>query len=1017
MTQVGSPPARTERGSANGVVGRSRLRTLVPWFVLVVGIVTTVATVAVIRQLKHDEDRARFDRDVSEAREQISRRMAVHIALLQGAAGLFAASEVVTRSEFHSFVERLDFASLYPGVRGLGFSRRIRPGELADVISMMHAQGHQSFALRPEGVRDEYHAILYLEPLDERNRAAIGYDMSTEETRRVAMSAARDQGVPVASGRVELVQEITGPKQAGFLIYVPVYDGGSIPTTMAERRERLFGYVYSPFRADDLLRGVFGQDPRVDIEVHDGVVPVASSLMHSSALARDPAASDGEPRFTSIGLIDIARRPWTIRYLSRELGPGESPLLATLLGISGILISTFLTWLTFLQVRARDEAEEAAHLLDIERGRFRTTLVSVGEAVIAADPEGRVTFMNAVAEQLTGWTASEALGKPAISVAPMVDEATGVALPPPLGRLEGGAEIRSTTNTTRLVRRNGDLRPIDESVASIVDEQGELLGSVSAFRDTTERRRAEEALRRGEARKRTILESALDCVVTIDENLRIVEFNSSAERTFGYRRDEVLGRLASEAIIPDRKRAAHELALRRFFRSRSAAMSGRRVSITAMRRDGSEFPASAAIAVSFLPDGSLLCTSYLRDITQERRAGIERERLLESERTARADAERASRLKDEFVGTLSHELRTPLNAMLGWTHLLRRRQQDPKAVGEAIEVIERNARAQVRMVEDLLDMTRILAGKIRLELQQCDPRQVIGAAVASSEPAAHARAIDVQVRFDPSTTSIVGDPTRLQQVVANLLSNAIKFTPERGTVTVECERVGATHIIRVRDTGVGIAADFLPHVFDRFRQADASTTRQFGGLGLGLSIVRHLVELHGGQVQAESEGPGKGSTFTVQLPTVAPLVIADDPDVEEEQDQLSLRGVRVLVVDDEPDARDFALAVLSEEGAEVQVASGANEALTKLAAMMPCVLVSDIGMPGRDGYDLIRSVRALPKDRGGETPAGALTAFARPEDRRKALAAGYQLHHAKPVEPLELVAMVASLERMVRSAT
>ncbi len=1015
-----------EASAGRGHAGRPapgawQLRALVPSLVFVLGIVATIVTVVVIQHLRRSEGFAEFRSDVAGARELIIRRMAVHTALLEGAAGFFAAHENVTRAEFRAFVERLGIAERYPGVRGIGFSLRYAASEKEAVIARMRTQGNPDFAPWPSTPRDEYHSILFLEPLDERNRAAIGYDMFQELTRRLAMAAARDQGTSVASGRVELVQEIAGPKQSGFLLYMPVYRGGAIPTSVDQRRARLRGFVYSPFRADDLLRGVLGPDPHIDIEVFDGTDALPSARMHSSVAVRgEDSDSIAAARFATTELVDIAHRMWSIRFASREAQSPESiGLLPMLLGAAGSLVSAFLAWLTFLQVRARDAAEESAHLLFVERERFRTTLGSVGEAVVATDTAGLVTFMNAVAERLTGWQAEEAVGRPATEVVRLVDEASGEPLGSPVTRLRGGAEVRSTTNSTRLICRSGEVRPIDESVASIVDERGGLIGTVAAFRDTTERRLAEEELRIGEARKRTILESSLDSVITMDRSGRIVEFNSSAERTFGYRREEVVGRTVAETIIPPRFRTAHEVALRRFFRSRSAAARGRRISLTAMRSNGSELPVEAAIAVSFLDDGSLLCSAYLRDISAERRARIERERLLESERTARADAERASRLKDEFVATLSHELRTPLNAMLGWTHLLRRRQQEPAAVTEAIEVIERNARAQVRMVEDLLDMTRILAGKVRIDVQSCDPRAIIGAAVSSIEPAAQARNLSVTVEIDPQITTLIADPTRLQQIVTNLLSNAVKFTPERGAVRVECRREGECDVIRVIDTGVGIAADFLPYVFDRFRQADASTTRRFAGLGLGLSIVRQLVELHGGRVRAESEGPGRGSTFTVELPAAPTLPLVTGPrleDVDEEPDSLSLKGVRVIVVDDEPDARELARVVLSDEGAVVEVASTAGEALAILARSGPCLLVSDIGMPGRDGYDLIRAVRSLPRDRGGDTPAAALTAFARVEDRRRALAAGYQLHATKPVEPLELVALVASLGRVARSA-
>ena len=385
-------------------------------------------------------------------------------------------------------------------------------------------------------------------------------------------------------------------------------------------------------------------------------------------------------------------------------------------------------------------------------------------------------------------------------------------------------------------------------------------------------------------------------------------------------------------------------------------------------------------------------------------------------------AEDASSLKDEFLATVSHELRTPLMAVLGWTHLLRTNNLDDAGKQRALETIERNARSQQQLIEDLLDVSRIISGKLRLDVRAVAPSTFIAAAVESVRPAADAKEISLEVIGDADVSSISGDAGRLQQVVWNLLSNAIKFTPQGGHVELRCVRSGSNVEISIKDSGQGISPDFLPYVFERFRQADMKTTRVHGGLGLGLAIVRQLVELHGGTVEVASEGEGKGATFLVKLP-VLPVYQNIPPsdftsqvkgkDSEEEwADELA--GLKVLVVDDEPDTCELLRSLLSRCGAEVTAANSAEEAFRLFKLEHPDVMVSDIGMPREDGYELMRKVRALPPDKGGNVPAVALTAYARAEDRLRALRAGYQMHVSKPVELAELVAIVASLGNRLR---
>jgi PAS domain S-box-containing protein len=404
-----------------------------------------------------------------------------------------------------------------------------------------------------------------------------------------------------------------------------------------------------------------------------------------------------------------------------------------------------------------------------------------------------------------------------------------------------------------------------------------------------------------------------------------------------------------------------------------------------------------------------------RDVTVSKQAEQERARLLAREQSARQEAEAANRAKDEFLAMLSHELRTPLNAMMGWVNLLRAGFLDPPTTAKALETIERNLKIQTQLIEDILDVSRIITGKLALTVKSVELAAVTAQALESLRPAAAAKGLTMQTVFEPSMEPVAGDSDRLQQIVWNLLSNAIKFTPRGGRVVIRLERRDAEAQLIIRDTGKGIAPDFVPFIFERFRQADSSSTRAHGGLGLGLAIVRHLVDLHGGTVSAESEGEGRGATFTVRLPFATPeatgiLERRAEVQTGSAPDALpNLAGVRVLVVDDAADERELFTAALASYGAVVTAAGSVEEALTAFEQSPPDIIVSDIAMPERDGYELIRRVRAMGRERGGGTPAIALTAYARAEDRRRALMAGFQLHVAKPADPAEVVYAVATL--------
>ena len=430
-------------------------------------------------------------------------------------------------------------------------------------------------------------------------------------------------------------------------------------------------------------------------------------------------------------------------------------------------------------------------------------------------------------------------------------------------------------------------------------------------------------------------------------------------------------------------------------------------------------------SVHYIAESNLI-RIYLGDITKRKQAEKEREQLLIREQAARNEAETANRMKDEFLATLSHELRTPLNAMIGWTSLLRSRKLDEQTVSRAIETIERNTRSLAQLIEDVLDVSRIIRGKLRLNVRPVKLIPIIEAAIETLRPAADAKNIQIECFLDAAIPPILGDANRLQQVVWNLLSNAVKFTPQSSRVEVrlllstDTELPGNYAQICISDMGIGIKPDFLPHVFDRFSQADSSSTRAHGGLGLGLAIVRHLVELQGGTVKAESAGEGLGATFMVNLPLIAvnpesavasqeaestttPHVVPIQPSAR------SLFGLRVLVVDDQADTREFLITMLHEYGAEATAVETVSEALETLQHWKPNVLISDIGMPGEDGYALIRKIRAMTTEEGGNIPAIALTGYASECDRTQALLAGFQIHVPKPIDAVELAVVVGKL--------
>ncbi|HEX7420542.1 MAG TPA: CHASE domain-containing protein, partial [Thermoanaerobaculia bacterium] len=595
-----------------------------------------------------------------------------YVNVLRAATGLFAANRAATRDEFRAYVRHLDVQRRYPGVNGIGLSLRVRADDLAKVESDMRANDLPEFRIWPESLsRPEYHAVVALEPFDQRNRSALGFDLHAESRRRAAMDRARDTAEAAATARIQVISQVDPNRPPGFVIFLPVYNVPVTPPTVAERRDQLYGFVYAPFRAADLFNAAVGSlvRPEVRFLVSDG-----PDVLYDS----DPG-QQGTPRFTASTNATVAGRVWSIRFQSERTGVGAPFWVASATGVGGLAISFLLFSVLRLQARGRLHAE-------------------------------------------------------------------GIA----------------------------------------------------------------ERLRRSEA-----------------------------------------------------------------------------------------------------------------------------------------ELQRANQAKDEFLATLSHELRTPMTAILGWSKLLLD-DLDDETQAMAVDSIQKSGRAQAQLIDDLLDVSRITAGKMRIDPKPIDIAPIVSTAVEALMPAAEAKGVTITKNIGSAALMVNGDAGRLQQIVWNLLTNAVKFTPSGGSVDVSLGPDDGDVVLTVADTGQGIESDFLPHVFERFRQADSSTTRAFTGLGLGLAIVHHLVELHGGTVAAESDGTGKGAKFTVRLPRLDRGAAAA-PVAGEARGRASLDRVDVLVVDDDESVREYAIAVLRMSGARVRTAPSARDALESIAAAIPDVVITDIGMPDMDG--------------------------------------------------------------------
>jgi PAS domain S-box-containing protein len=631
---------------------------------------------------------------------------------------------------------------------------------------------------------------------------------------------------------------------------------------------------------------------------------------------------------------------------------------------------------------------------------FAALVDSSDDAMMTRDLDGAVTSWNRAAEQIFGYSSDEIVGNSILLLVPpeLASEETDI-----FRRIRMGERVDHFA-TTRLAK-DGKLLEVAITASPIKDSEGRVIGASQIARDITVLKRGA----RADLLLAAIVSSSDDAILSKSLEGVITSWNAGAKRIFGYEAEEMIGQPVTK-LIPRERQDEEPKILERLRR-------GERVDhfeTTRVRKNGEHFPVSLTISPVRDATGKIIGASKIaRDITNLKQFAAEREQLLESERAARAQAENANRMKDEFLSTMSHELRTPLNAIVGWTEVIEGGDQNREEVIFGVQVIKRNAMMQAQLIEDLLDLGRISSGKMRLEIEPIDIGVVIAEAISAVAHAAQTKQLTIAKDIG-NIRGLLGDSRRLQQVVWNLLTNAIKFTPSGGKIRVAAARNNSQVEISVADSGQGIAAKFMPHLFERFSQADASTTRSHGGLGIGLSLVKQLVELHGGKVRAESPGEGMGATFTLLLP-IAALQGGDRRFQAPRDGNLnsalsSLKGIKVLAVDDDKDSLGLIERILARQGAEVRTATSVDDAMELFSKFVPDVVLSDIGMPNKDGYELIRRIREHPF--GATTPAAALTALARSEDRTRALTAGYQNHLSKPVAAAEIVAVVFSLARI-----
>ena len=833
-------------------------RSFAPAAVLAASAVLTIAATAFLRASSEARDEERFARAVRTTQDRIEGRLETYGAMLRATAAFLAAQPGLSREDFAAYVARLELQSRYPGLQGVASSQHVRRAFSGDLVAKERARGFSDFEIHPDYGGEEREVVVLIEPLDRRNAAALGFDMWTDPTRREAIQRGRDSGAAALSGRLTLVQELDGDRQAGFILYMPVYRMGAKISSVAERREALLGFATIAFRADDLFEGIFGREARpvLDFEIYDGPAAVPEALLHarsSAPLLRGPVSTTH---------LQIFGRTWTITFSALpELRRASTLPFAPILFGAGVLFSLVLYALTRGQAQARDRAEATA-------AELRRSLEERERVEQRVRDEARI---------------SDTLRRVGTSMAAELDH--------------------------------------DRLVQLVLDEAKALTGAETAAFDP-----------------------ALTGEAVVREDHSQGPVRSLLSVPIVSRAGGVMGGLVFGHVQPGRFTQQHE-----------------------------------RLVVGLAAQASI---------------------ALDNARLYR-DLRESDRHKDEFLAVLGHELRNPLAPIVTALEVMR---LDPESVTRQRAVIERQARHMVRLVDDLLDVSRISRGKIELRKERVSVRDAIAKAVEAAGPLLKARRHSLQVDLPERPLLVEADPVRLDQVLMNLLTNAAKYTPEGGHVRIDAAQRAGQLELRVSDDGIGFQPDAAALLFLPFEQLGGARDYAAGGLGIGLALVKGLVQLHGGTVSASSPGPGRGATFVVRLP--GPLDEAETPPLGTAVLRPRSAPGRLLFVDDNVDAVETLAEAFRLDGHEVRVAHAGPQALRELEQYVPDVILLDIGLPGMSGYEIVGLLR---KDaRLARTLMVALTGFGQDSDRKRAREAGFDEHLVKPVDLEVITALVGA---------